>query len=65
MLITNLLLGIIIFFMIIIYGGLCTMNTILNGLVISNAESLRLKRLSDNLMKRKGKETNDYPVGEE
>ena len=41
------------------------MNTILNGLVISNAESLRLKKLSDSLMKRRGKETNDYPISEE
>ena len=47
MLMTNILLGIIIFFMVTIFGSLCNIDKKLNGIVINNAESLRLKRLSD------------------
>ena len=49
MLITNILLGIIIFFMVVIYGGICNIFTKLNGINIGNAEYLRLKKLSDSL----------------
>ena len=43
MLITNILLGIIIFFMVIMHGGICNIDSKL----LSNAEYLRLKKLSD------------------
>ena len=49
MLITNILLGVIIFFMVIISGGICNIDKKLNGVVISNAEIIRLKKLSDSL----------------
>ena len=65
MLITNILLGVIIFFMVIISGGICNIDKKLNGVVISNAEIIRLKKLSDSLMKQKGKGAKDYPVSEE
>ncbi|MCK4297761.1 MAG: hypothetical protein KAX28_14030 [Candidatus Marinimicrobia bacterium] len=43
MLITNILLGIVIFFMVIIFGALSNIDRKL----LSNAEYLRLKKLSD------------------
>ena len=46
MLWTNILLCIIIFFMIIIYGGICNIDRKL----LSNAEYLRLKKLSNGVV---------------
>ena len=62
MLWTNLLLGFIIFLLIIIFGGLCNIDRKL----LSNAEYLRLKMLSESLMKQEGKGVSqNYPEGEE
>ena len=55
MLVTNILLGIIIFLLFIIFGGL----TNIDRKLLSNAEFLRLKMLSERLMKRKGEEVKD------
>lgn len=46
LMLTNILLGLIIFLLIIIFGALCNIDRKL----LSNAEYLRLKRLSDGLM---------------
>ena len=56
------MLGFIIFLLIIIFGGLCNIDRKL----LSNAEYLRLKMLSESLMKQEGKGVSqNYPEGEE
>ena len=47
MVLTNILLGVIIFLLINIYGGI----NLINSKLLSNAEYLRLKKLSDSLVR--------------
>ena len=55
MLLTNILLGIIIYVLFIIFGVLCNIDKKL----LSNAEYLKLKKLRDDLMARGGRVKDD------
>ena len=55
MLLTNILMGIIIFQLTVVFGGICNIEKILNRLNIISAEYRKLKKVNDDLIAREKK----------